>query len=444
MRLYNKFNLEVLYQTSIISTLLYVSVSTSNAAEINQSRILPEPLTLDYALAQVHQAHPLLRQGEAGIRAAEADKGLANARNGFNSRVIARLRYFEPASIVVDQSHDDHRLGIIVDKTLYDFGRTGSLVNDANNRIKSERLKLKEILHQRRIKIMRAYFDVLLADVQFYRYNEEMAVEYINYDKLKNRQELGQVSELVVIEAETKYMKIRKLRTQSQGLQRITRSRLAYIIGHAGNLPSTVSRPTNLPHLQRKLPDAEILQQKALDTNPILRALRAEAMAAKSRIEAAEAESMPLLIGSAEANAYSRVRARNDAWRVNLILTVPITTGGRVDAATAKERAELYRVNAELADQGEAIKQHVLELRLELESLKLQREELITQSDFRELSLDQSRALYEMEVKTDLGNAMVKVTETEREVLATEFNIVLAWEELDAITGVAPVDISEK
>jgi len=443
MRLHNKFCLAVLSRTSIVFSLLCVSVSPSSAADAQHPRALPEPLTLDYALAQVHQAHPSLSQGEAGIKAAEADKGLANARTGFNSRIVARLRYFEPASIVVDQSHDDHRLGLIVDKTLYDFGRSGSLVADADYRIASEQLKLKDIVHQRRIKIMRAYFDVLLADIQFYRYNEEMAVEFINFDKLKNRQELGQVSELTVIEAETKYKRIRKLRTRSQGLQRITRSRLAYIIGHAGDLPSTVSRPSNLPHLQRKLADAEVLQQKALDENAILLALRAEAKAAKNRIEAAEAESRPLLIGSAEANAYSRVRARNDAWRVNLVLTVPLTTGGSVDAATAKERAELYRINSELADQEEAIKQQVLELWLELESLMLQRDELLTQSDFRELSLDRSRALYEMEVKTDLGNAMVKVTETEREVLATEFNIVLAWEQLDVITGVMPVDLSE-
>lgn len=445
MPLDNTTSLKMLYyyRVAALCVLSFSAIST-HATEVTHTSTLPEPLTLEYALSQVNLTHPSLRQVEASIKSAEADRELADARTGFKSRVIARLRYFEPSSVLEDQSHDDHRLGIVVDKTLYDFGRTGSLVDDANSRIESERLRYQETLHLRRIKIMRVYFDVLLADLQFYRYNEEMAVEYINYDKLKNRQELGQVSDLEVVEAESKYRKIRKLRANSQGLQRITRSRLAYAIGHAGDLPATVARPTNLPHLQRQLPEVEILQQKAMEANPVLRALRSEAMAAKSRIEAAEAESMPLLIGSAEANAYSRVRARNDAWRLNLILTVPITTGGSVDAATAKERAGLYRITAELADQEEAIKQQVLELWLKLESLRLQREELMTQSDFRELSLDRSRALYEMEVKTDLGDAMVKVTETEREVMATEFDIILAWEQLDALTGVTPADISEQ
>ena len=445
MQLFYINNLKVLYRRLI--TFCFFSMSSATllfATEATQTNVLPEPLTLEYALSRVTVAHPSLSQMEANIQSAEADKELASARTGFNSHIVARLRYFEPSSALQDQSHDDHRLGIIVDKTLYDFGRTGSLVDDANSRIESERLRYQETLHQRRINIMRAYFDVLLADVQFYRYNEEMAVEYINYDKLQNRHELGQVSDLEVIEAESKYRTIRKLRAQSQGMQRITRSRLAYAMGHAGDLPTTVSRAGDLPHLQRPLPEVEILQQKALDANPTLRALRAGTMAAKSRIEAAEAGSMPLLIGSAEANAYSRVRARNDAWRVNLILTVPITTGGSVDAATAKERAGLYQITAELADHAESIKQQVLELWLKLESLRLQRDELTTHADFRELSLDRNRALYEMEVKTDLGDAMVKVTETEYELLATEFNIVLVWEQLDAITGMKPIEISEQ
>jgi hypothetical protein len=62
------------------------------------------------------------------------------------------------------------------------------------------------------------------------------------------------------------------------------------------------------------------------------------------------------------------------------------------------------------------------------------------QKDYRELDLDRSRALYELEVKTNLGTAMVEYTGAEREMVMTDFRIVLAWEQLDSLTGLATYD----
>ena len=95
-------------------------------------------------------------------------------------------------------------------------------------------------------------------------------------------------------------------------------------------------------------------------------------------------------------------------------------------------------MQAELADAEEQVRQQVLELWLRLDALRIQREEMTTASEYRELYLDRSRALYELEVKTDLGDAMVRLTETERDVLKTEFEIALAWEQLDLLLGRSP------
>jgi len=55
--------------------------------------------------------------------------------------------------------------------------------------------------------------------------------------------------------------------------------------------------------------------------------------------------------------------------------------------------------------------------------------------NFAELSLDKNRALYELEVKADLGYSMVKFSEAERKVVQTSFEIALAWAQLDALSG---------
>ncbi len=416
---------------------LLLNATTSWAAEAQPPQPLPEPLTLEYALSLASDAsHPEQQIFEADIRAAQADKLTAESGLGLNTWVEARLRFYQPpVNLFPDESRDDHRLGIFVDKTLYDFGRTRALVSAADKQIESSRILYQNSLRNRRIQIMQHYFDVLLADMNFYRYNEEMAVVYVALDKLRDKYEMGQVSDLQVLEKESEYQKVRKLRARSQNLQRVTRARLAYVLGHPGDLPGTVAKPESLPQLERKLAEVEILQQQALRESPRIRSLRAEITAARSLVDAANADGKPRLIGSAEASAYSKVRARNDTWRVNVILTVPLTTGGKVDAATSRERAEVYRLKAELSDLEEQIRQEVLELWLEIEGLYLQRDEMQTRTDYREIYLDRSRALYELEVNTDLGDAMVRVTETEREKLATDYAIVLAWEKMDLLTG---------
>jgi len=422
-------------QIFILCLLLSSSVSLSLAQEEPRLSPLPEPLTLAYALSQVDITHPDLRINEAAIKAARAEQQQVESDTGIESRIIGRLRWVEPPSFNPDRSHDDHRLGILVNKKLYDFGRTKSRLQAAQQNIESQQILYEDSRQQRRIEIMQHYFDVVLADLQFYQFNEAMAVEFIELDKRRDRNELGQVSDIQVLEQEAEYHRIRKLRFESQNRQRLTRARLAYVLGRPGQLPDTVSRPENLPHLLRPLQEVEILQAQAIQNSNILRALRARVSAAQAQLAAARAGDNPVLYGGAEANAYSKERANYDKWRVGVQLEVPLTTGGRVDADAAKQQSEIYRLQAELAAAVEQIKQAVLELWLELDALLIQREQMRAQMDYRELSLDRSRALYELEVKTNLGDSMVRVTEAERQAMLTNFNIALAWERMDALTG---------
>lgn len=419
--------------------LLFFSGSISTSVALEQAALapLPEPLTLEYALSQVDINHPGLKLNEAAINAARAEQQLVESDTGVRSRVLGRLRWVEPPSFNPDRSRDDHRLAILIDKKLYDFGRSASRSQAAQQNIESQQLIYEDFRQQRRLQIMQYYFDVVLADMQFYQANEAMAVAFVELDKRRDRNELGQVSDVTVLEQEAEYQKIRRQRFESQNQQRITRSRLAYILGRPGQLPDTVEHPMNLPQLSRSLPEVELLQAAALKNNNILRALRAQITAAQAEVAAARAGDNPVLYGEAEANAYSKERANYDEWRVGVQLEVPLTTGGRVDADTAKQQAEIYRLQAELLLAEEQIQQTILELWLELDALKIQREQMRAQVDYRELDLDRSRALYELEVKTNLGTAMVEYTGAEREMVMTDFRIALVWEKLDSLTGTA-------
>lgn len=419
---------------SAVILLLSTSGSFSWADQQSSEQALPEPLTLEYALSLADEPTPDLQQLQADVMAAEAGLQEAEATTGFNAYLEARAQWVEPADIAKDQGNEDHRIGLVANKTLYDFGRSSAAENSARNTLTARELQYADARKQRRILIMQRYFETVLADLQFYRYNEEMAVVFIDLDRTRDRRELGQASDLDVMQKEVEYQRIRHLRYKSENEQRRTRAKLAEALNRPGKLPSTLAMP-RLKDLKRKLADADQYQQAALQSNITVKALRLQVTAAEQAVKQARASNNPRLKGQVETFAYERELGSSDKWRAGVILEVPLWTGGLSDASIARAQADLYRSRARLRGLQVAIEQAVLETWLDLGALQIRLQEMEAAADYRELYLDRSRALYEMEVKADLGDAMVKVSEAERNLRQVQFNIMLGWAKLEALVG---------
>lgn len=398
------------------------------------SKALPEPLTLDVALSLIDQQHPNLRYVDADLQSARSNLQQTLSNNDLTIRLKADARWIEPSSLAPNQSNEDHLLGLYVNKTIYDFGRSSALEDVASQQVLSQNLYYLNAQQQQYLNVMKRYFEVVLADLQFYRYNEEMAVAYIQFDKIQTRQKLGQFTEVDVAKKEVEYQRIRRLRTHSQNQQRVTRSLLAQALNRPNDLPATVSKP-ELDVVSRKLPEVEILQKLAHENNPVLGALREKLAASRNNIQFAQATDNPVLTGGIEAFNYERETSSSNKWQANITLDIPLWSGDKVDAAVAKAKSTVYKIEAELAQQELAIQQQVLELWLNIETLKIKYEEVTIGMDFTELSLDKSRALYELEVTSDLGYSMVRFSEAERKVVETDFSIAFAWAQLDALSG---------
>lgn len=414
--------------------LLLCVLTLSARAESPASPVLPEPLTLQDALALADEPHPELTIAEARLQAAEATIKSAAADTDLDIYLNGALRYVEPPAYSPDQTHDDNTLTLSVDKTLYDFGRSAASVKAATERLTSVNFLKLDTRQKRRLDIMQRFFEVVLADLQFYRYNEEMAVEFIALDRLRDQRELGQVSDIAVMQQEAIYQRVRHLRFSSQNQQRASRARLALALNRPGKLPATVVPPA-LPQVERTLPEVEQLQILALDNNPVLAALRSELVAAEAQVASARANDNPVLRGKLEAGTFSRERSSYDDWRAELSVKIPLYDGDRTQAAVALEKARLYELQSRLMQSERAVQQQVLELWLQLDALQSQREQRQAESTYRELYLDRSRALYEMEVKTDLGDSMVRISEAEHDARATDYEIALTWAKLEALTG---------
>jgi len=405
-------------------------VETSQASKAP----LPTPLTLDAALQSVDQTHPDLIVAQSQVELSNAKLLQADSAYGFRAFILGEARYIEPSRIALDQSQNDSRVSLVAQKRLYDFGRTANAEKAAMADIKSSEWLYKNALNQYRIAVMESFFNVLLADLQFIRDNEEMSIVYINYDRMQMRNELGQRSDIEVLESQSEYQKVRRQVYASRSMQRNSRSQLANMLNRPGELVADILEP-EIHVVNRPIPEVEPLQEKALSDNPVLIALRAKVEAAEKRLAAARAGYRPTLAGEAAVNEYNRIAGSYNEWEASLILNVPLLNGGKVKADVAQQQAELIRLKAELQKAEMDVQQAVLDNWQMLDTLRIEREEMRALLDYRDLYLDRSRALYEMEVKTDLGDSMVEVSEARLKLARAKFNTALTWARLDALLG---------
>jgi outer membrane protein TolC len=322
----------------------------------------------------------------------------------------------------------------VVGKRLYDFGRSSALAGSARADLEARTQQLLDARQARRLDILRRFFDVLLADLRYAVDNEAMAHHYVTFDKSRERHRLGQLSDVEILELESRYQEALVVRTRSQKRQAQSRQALAVALNRPDELPAELALPA-LPGNEREAPELKPLLAKVLVQNPALLALKREAEAARALVAAERARRYPVLSAEGEAARYEREFVSRDDLRATLNLRVPLWQGGEDRAAIEAALARLHEAEARLAGAELELRQAVLDLTQEVESLRVERNAARVRSAWRDLYLDRSRALYELEVRTDLGDAMTRITEAQWLAAQVEFRLALAWARIDALSG---------
>ncbi len=393
---------------------------------------LPNPLTLEQALALADEPHPDLEFARAELALAQAQRIDAGARYGIHA-------YLEIAPEVADPSTggdylDDSHARVLVKRPLYDFGQTRALMASAQAGVAGRELHLLDARQQHRIEILRRYHDVLLADLRYSVDLEEMTHRYLNFDRIRERQTLGQVSELERLEAENYYQEALIQRNASQSNQRAARQRLALALNRPDEIPNEIVTPA-MPLSQREIPEFKALYASAANANPEILALRKNVESAHALLDAARTRYAPTLTAELEFGKYQRALAARSEVRAGLALRMPLLQGDDNKAAVAAAQAELASRQARLSQAEHQLHHMALELVQRLELLKVERAAAQQRLAFRELSLDRQRALYEMEVQTRLGNALTRLTEAQWLAAKTDLEITFTWARIDTLLG---------
>jgi len=274
---------------------------------------------------------------------------------------------------------------------------------------------------------------VLNADNFFLSENEALAIGFIRFDNAVQDQELGLASEIEVLQLRAEYEVIRQKRQLAEQQQRLSRSILTEAMGYPGQLSSELEKPQI--DAQRKLPeDVNMLVTRALQNSLEARVANANTRAAQAAIAIAESEGGPSLDLELELSTYQRETNTRDDWRAGLYIEIPLYNGSspaRVNLAMAQYRQAMagqQQLESHLRLEVLRLWQQLQQLQLEIAGRNIER-------DYRERYLDRSRAEYELEYKTDLGDSMVLYSRSNAERLRALYAFELAYQRLVALVG---------
>jgi outer membrane protein TolC len=391
-----------------------------------------ERLTLEEALATVTAAHPDRRMAESDLALSRADREQAASRQDFSLFLDGSLRRGRQP----DGDWKPDNIGrIVARKPLLDFGRTDQAVAAADQEIAARQAELLSIESLRRIDIMARYFDVLLADQQYVADNEFMTVAYLDWDKARERFELGVGNRPDLLRLEAFYQDWRERRNASLQRTRSTRQKLAHAMYRPGKLPATLAEPA-LQDNTRPVPEFDSLQAWMMQKNPRVQALQAQLAASDSRLGAIRAERNPTLDAEVFGAGFSRESTTRDELSAGLVFNIPLYQGGRVDARVARELAQKERRAAELEKLKLDLSDSLLATLQEIEWLRGSGIAAADkQVEYRDWALERARAEYELELKTNLGNNMAETQAAQLRRKQMEYRLALALAQLEALSG---------
>jgi hypothetical protein len=98
----------------------------------------------------------------------------------------------------------------------------------------------------------------------------------------------------------------------------------------------------------------------------------------------------------------------------------------KISENSNKEQAALYEM---------ALQQQILEMKLRLDILAAAADRAEANAYSKDLNLELSRSLYEMEVKASLGNSMTEQSKARMEEERVKYCRTLTWAKLNALTG---------
>lgn len=392
---------------------------------------LPNPFTLDDAMSWSLSANPNLVRQQALQQFNQAEQSAVIAQQGVNLAFIGRLGQRE----FMDERQDYNLAALQLTAPIYDFGRTqAQLAALSTASSANDQLLHHHTLHYR-FELMQGVFNIMLADLNYRVQNEAMAIAFVTLDKVEEDFALERVSERKLRESQRDYQAAFLARQQAQLMMRQARIQLGNALGLGATVVPRVDVPSEI-RLPAQLDSLDVYQQRLEENNPLLRALALNAAAEQQRVDFARLGSKPMINADAKVGQLSSYpRMREGRWEASIGIEVPLYDRGLTRAGVDKAMSKAAIAQAEVELEAQRLRNQLTQLYFELSLLGVEEQALVAKQDFASVNLDFARAMYENELQTDFGNAMVEISQADYDQLAFRFRQILLWAQLNLLLG---------
>lgn len=396
---------------------------------------LPNPLSLQVLFDEFSQQSPAISIQQAGLAKANTALELNQVNDNLQLSLQGRLARREFA----EEGQPHNMLALHVGKVLYDFGRNESQYSADQKLQEKAQIAVKLAENRQRLEVAKSYFNVLLADFQYRIDNEAMAIDYIGFDKTTDRHKIGLVSDVELLKAEHNYQMSLLKRTKSGQDQLKTRIALANTLAMPDARPDELKFPSLQKFNKRSVKgiSLEELQNLVIAQNPEVQQSIAAAESQQKLYEKAQNVSQPTLRADAWVGQLSsQPEVREGRWKAQLSVDIPLYDGGLKASKTASAKAELIAIEANKQQLLQNLRNEVADIYFQLKLLAAEKKVHQAFGDYADLYLDFSRALYENESQTDLGDSFVRLSQANYNTTAWQFKQALLWMQLDYLMGV--------
>jgi outer membrane protein len=393
----------------------------------------------EYALAH----HPGVRNAELTARAGHEEArsvkgglfpqiaGIAEVVTAGDATRIAASGGLNNPSVFQRQSD-----GLLATQLLTDFGRTPRLLASARDRAEASEHGAAATRARVILDVDRAYFETLRAQALLRVADETVATRTLLSDRVAALAKGQLKSGLDVSFAEVSRREAALLKLRAQDRLETARASLAAALGNVDDRSFALAEePLPAPPPE----DVAPLIRSALDSFPERLVLLSLRNAAEKSAAAARSEELPVIsaLGAIGVSPWRDDRLERSYGAAAVLVSVPLFTGGRLQARAAEATLQAQAADSALAEDANRITRDVrvawMEARTAHEAIDVTDRLLASATQAYELA--ESRYNLGISSMVELGQAQLAKTEAEIASAAARYDYQVKSAELDFRVG---------
>lgn len=311
-------------------------------------------VTLNEALAAAYESNPDIIAARAALQA--VDETVNQARAGLRPQASADASYGlgwdSNPNFGRPDSSDPFAAGVSVSQPLYDGGRTLNSVRARSADVLAARARLTQLEQTVFFDVATAFLDVRrdIEREQLARNNVRVIAEELRASE--DRFSVGEVTRTDVSQARARLAESNANLASATGQLERSRQNFRALVGLE---PVNLGAPPAMPPLPQSLEEARTI---ALETHPLIAAVRADESAASSDVRAAIAALLPTLDAVASVDFSDDLVFKDGdgddtlSATLGLRATVPLYQGGAEYSRIRQSQAQVSEARANILAEG--------------------------------------------------------------------------------------------